>query len=190
MENFTIDSNFRLHIKPSADPRTVGDGLRYIGRLAEAVCKGKGLDIGPSFFGTGAMPLLGAIPVDIALPGTGSATDLSQYGAGSMDYAFNSHCLEHVADPEKAVAETWRVLRPEGVFFLYLPYPEHSSWDPKLNPDVRYEHRWQPTPLSVLRLLTMGGFRVDYLEWEKDQLHSFACIGRKVLDAGNRPAGA
>lgn len=37
------------------------------------------------------------------------------------DVVFSSHCLEHLADPIKAL-QSWRwILKPEGLLILYLP---------------------------------------------------------------------
>lgn len=76
-------------------------------------------------------------------------------------------------------SEAFRVLRPSGVIFLYLPYPGHPRWDPSLWAGVCREHMWQPTPNSVARLLLMTGFDLIYTEHEPDILHSFVTVARK-----------
>ena len=167
---------------PDNHEQTVGSGLRWIYRLARHLCKGKGLDVGPFGVTRGGKRypgFPGATPVDIRLPGTGSATDLSQYKDESQQYVFSSHCLEHVDDPEKAMSESFRVLRPNGVLFLYLPFPGHKGWDPDVFPGVRHEHWWQPTPDTVARLLMVAGFRIEHVEREEDHMSSFVAIGRK-----------
>jgi len=167
---------------PEAYRAMKGSGMRWIYRLARKFCKGKGLDVGPcgvTCDGTEFLPFPGAIPVDIRLPDSGSATDLSKYEDESMDYVFSSHCLEHADDPEKALEEFYRVLKPGGVTFIYLPAPGHAKWDPHLFEGVRHEHLWQPTPDTLGRLMLMAGFKVEYMEREVDVCSSFAAIGRK-----------
>jgi SAM-dependent methyltransferase len=104
--------------------KTKGSGMRWIYRLAEKFCRGKGLVVGPCGVVSAGAEFLsfpGATPVDTRLPGSGSATDLSGHADGSMDYVFSSHCLEHVDDPEKALEEFYRVLKPGGDFIVVVP---------------------------------------------------------------------
>lgn len=49
------------------------------------------------------------------------ATDLSPLASGSYDFVLSSNCLEHVANPLKALAEWRRVLRERGALVLVLP---------------------------------------------------------------------
>ena len=49
------------------------------------------------------------------------ATDLSQISSGSYDFLLSSNCLEHVANPLKAMNEWARVVKRKGVVLLILP---------------------------------------------------------------------
>ena len=49
------------------------------------------------------------------------ATNLHFAAAESYDFVASSHCLEHVANPIKALREWARVLKPGGAFALVLP---------------------------------------------------------------------
>lgn len=171
----------RLLLKQDPD-LPIASGLRCIRRLAERFCKGAGLDVGPigviPSHATPFPPFPGAVPVDIRSPGTGDAEQLIQADA-TQDFYFSSHCWEHCSNPEKVASEAFRVLRPGGCLFLYLPYPGHPRWDPSLWPAVLREHPWQPTPNSVARLLLMAGFEVTYTEHEPDVLHSFVVVARR-----------
>ena len=150
--------------------------MRAVYFLARRWCDGDGLDLGATAGTTDARAgFPGAIPVDLALPGTGSASDLSQYR--DKDFIFSSHTLEHVDDPELVVRECYRALRTGGHLFLYLPFPGYPDLDPALNEQVRSVHKWQPDPLAVGRLLVLGGFDVVYAEWTSDHRQSFATVG-------------
>lgn len=49
----------------------------------------------------------------------------------SFDAVMCKAVLEHVYDPKKAVDEIYRILRPDGIVFLYVPflYPYHAHKD-------------------------------------------------------------
>lgn len=52
-------------------------------------------------------------------------TDL-QLEPGSYDCVIASHCLEHIANPIKALLEWKRVLRANGLLLLILPHRDHT----------------------------------------------------------------
>lgn len=58
------------------------------------------------------------------------AVNLQKINTGTYDFVISSNCLEHIANPLKAVQEWLRVLKPEGILFLILPRRE-SNFDHK-----------------------------------------------------------
>lgn len=52
------------------------------------------------------------------------ATDLSPIQSGSYDCILASHCLEHVANPLRALAEWKRALKKDGMLLLILPHKD------------------------------------------------------------------
>lgn len=62
------------------------------------------------------------------------ATDLGSIPTNKYDFLISSHCLEHVANPIKALKEWNRVLKNEGFMVLVLP-----------NPEFMYDHKRQRT---------------------------------------------
>lgn len=60
-------------------------------------------------------------------PGTQLFCDASDLGTiqdSSYEAVLASHCLEHIANPLRALAEWKRVLKPEGLLLLILPHKD------------------------------------------------------------------
>jgi SAM-dependent methyltransferase len=66
------------------------------------------------------------------------ATDLSEIPTGKYDFLLSSNCLEHVANPIKALAEWRRVVKTGGAMVLVLPRKE-SNFD-RRRPVTDFEH--------------------------------------------------
>lgn len=102
---------------------------------------GKGLDIGCGTFKV----LPQALGVDNDMTSVRNiavhdATDLSLFATQQFDWVYSSHLLEHLVDPQKALAEWWRVLKVKGRLVLYLP---HEDLYPRVgeegaNPDHKH----------------------------------------------------
>lgn len=54
------------------------------------------------------------------------ATDLGQVPVAKYDFVISSHCLEHVANPLKAVSEWLRVLKKDGIILIVLPNKQYT----------------------------------------------------------------
>ena len=54
------------------------------------------------------------------------ATDLNSIESCKYDFLLSSHCLEHIANPIKALKEWHRVLKNGGLMVLVLPNPEFT----------------------------------------------------------------
>ncbi|MFT3682433.1 MAG: class I SAM-dependent methyltransferase [Ferruginibacter sp.] len=54
------------------------------------------------------------------------ASDLSLIPGSKYDFVISSHCLEHVANPLKAVSEWLRVLKKDGIILIVLPNKEYT----------------------------------------------------------------
>jgi SAM-dependent methyltransferase len=55
---------------------------------------------------------------------------------GSFDLILCNHVLEHVADPDRAMAELARCLTPDGHLVAQTPYSPHLKWTFELNSNV------------------------------------------------------
>ncbi|MCV7379966.1 hypothetical protein BST11_21650 [Mycobacterium alsense] len=66
------------------------------------------------------------------------AADLAEIESAQYDFLLSSNCLEHVANPIKALHEWRRVIRPDGALILVLPNKE-SNFDHR-RPFTTFEH--------------------------------------------------
>ena len=66
------------------------------------------------------------------------ATDLKNIKSDSYDFVLSSNCLEHIANPLKALEEWTRVVYPNGYIILVLPN-KNSNFDHKRTV-TSYEH--------------------------------------------------
>ena len=66
------------------------------------------------------------------------ATDLSEIATARYDFLLSSNCLEHVANPIKALVEWKRVIKDDGVLILVLPNKQ-SNFDHR-RPFTKFEH--------------------------------------------------
>ena len=108
---------------------------------AERWCKGKGIDVGG-----GHWPLKGTRSVDeCAEEDAYNITD----GSGTLDYVFSSHCLEHLERPKEALKEWIRVLKKDGILYLYLPHTDYMPWRKESMP------RWHKHNLYLIDVLEM-----------------------------------
>lgn len=74
----------------------------------------------------------------------------------SFDTVLSAEVLEHVPDPEKALREIYRVLKPGGKLVISIPHLMYMHNEP--NDFYRY------TKYGLRTLLERVGFRVEYLE--------------------------
>lgn len=66
------------------------------------------------------------------------ATDLAQIRSSTYDFLLSSNCLEHIANPLKAIEEWKRVVKNDGFMLLVLPNKE-SNFDHN-RPVTSFEH--------------------------------------------------
>ena len=55
--------------------------------------------------------------------------DLNRIGSGSVAAVLSAHTLEHEMDPDKAVREFHRILKPGGTMHVVLPFPDPGHWN-------------------------------------------------------------
>jgi SAM-dependent methyltransferase len=77
---------------------------------------------------------------DLGYQFIGEATGLSMIEDHTYDFVLSSNCLEHVANPVRALVECWRVMNPGGALILALPRKE-TNFDHR-RPTTTFEHLW------------------------------------------------
>lgn len=82
--------------------------------------------------GCGSRNLPGAIRCDLAVTSPGVRTDAARlpFGASTFDCVIATALLEHVPYPRLVVREIHRVLRPQGLVFIEVPFLEGFHADP------------------------------------------------------------
>jgi SAM-dependent methyltransferase len=92
----------------------------------------------------------------------------------AIDFLFSNDVLEHVDQPETAVHEMARVLRPGGELFLSVPFSPYEALSrrrARLTTDG-IEHLVEPEyhhdPLSEQGALVFFNFGWDLLQWMRD----------------------
>ena len=97
--------------------------------------------------------------MDIEPPGADVIADAHRlpFLTASFDHVITNAVLEHVTNPENAVREIARVLRPGGVFSGSVAFLEPHH----------YRSHFHLTADGVQRVLTMARFRIDAI-WPEE----------------------
>lgn len=96
--------------------------------------------------------------------------------AGSLEYIFSSHCLEHIEDWEFVLEYWYNSLAENGTLFLYLPHTDNEYWDTRFMPTKRHVNNL--TPEAVAYVLNRIGFN-NVFSSQRDAAYSFAAYGVK-----------
>jgi SAM-dependent methyltransferase len=92
----------------------------------------------------------------------GDAQYMSGVSDESFDFVHSSHCLEHMCDPEEALSNWLRILRPGGHLVCLIPDEdlyEQGVWPSTYNPDHKHtftickRESWSPVSKNVTSLL-------------------------------------
>lgn len=71
----------------------------------------------------------------------GDGAELATVPDGSLDWLYSSHCLEHLSDPDRALRNWVRVVRPGGRLLIAVPhrnlYERRRELPSRWNPDHR-----------------------------------------------------
>lgn len=152
--------------------------------------RGKGIDVGcgpkkafPHFIGIDSCKDTELFNIEIKPDVVcEDAANLDFIDAGTLDFVFSSHLLEHIEDYAGALANWWSKLKPGGHLVLYLPhrdlYPHIGT--PGANPD----HKHDLDEVMIRHVVnTLGGWEL-LVEEVRDQgmEYSFLVVYRKRAD--------
>lgn len=132
---------------------------KTLGLLAKdelALLQGKGIDIG-----CGAWLVRPDVqPFDQV---HGDANHITRYAQpGAYDYVFSSHCLEHMRDPDHALGEWWKLVKPGGHLLVVVPDEdlyEQGYWPSLFNKDHKFtftaskQRSWSPVSRNLLDMV-------------------------------------
>ena len=119
-----ISESFKQYIEYKKYPYyfLVGNASSYCLEEAEIYCEGRGVDVGGSIF-----PMKNARIIENNIEE--NALNIVEED-DSLDFVFSSHCMEHLTLSEQKLffKESYRVLKPDGIFYIYMPVVNASFW--------------------------------------------------------------
>lgn len=132
----------------------------------------------------------GVEAIEGALPDT-----LAKVPDASVDVAMCTSVLEHLWDPERALAEMRRILRPAGVALVNVPswrgkwFLELSAFRLGLSPaDEMNDHKTYYDPRDIWPMLVKAGFRPQDISVRRHKfgLNTFAACRVPAPTGGER----
>ncbi len=94
----------------------------------------------------------------------GDANHITQFREiNSYDAVHSSHCLEHMYEPENALLEWWKLIKPGGYLVLVVPDEdlyEQGFWPSRFNGDhkatftLKKEKSWSPVSYNIFDLVS------------------------------------
>lgn len=106
----------------------------------------------------------------------GDAQQLSSIASNSYDFVHSSHCLEHLENPEVALSNWLRVLKPGGHLIVVVPdedmyeqgvFPSTFNHDHKWTFTIDKPASWSPKSVGLMHLLTQFSDTAQTLKIEQ-----------------------
>lgn len=152
------------------DYLNTGNAADFIKNKAKEYMKSGFVDVGCS-----AWPLPNAIPVDKR-----NRKVIDEAADETFHGVFSSHCLEHIKNATEELRLWHRILKRNGILFLYLPHPHCEPWHAMTGSWVGSEHVWNPEPVTLVKFLREQlDFNILEYTSRQDSLWSFYVIARK-----------
>ncbi len=168
-----MENSKNLLIRSLGDKALTDAIPKYLrGTLLDIGCGGKPLA------GLGGSPIARHITKHIALDHPGSLHDISALdlfasafalplAEGSVDSVLCAAVLEHLEEPESAIGEAFRVLKPGGMAVYTVPFIWHLHEEPRdFYRFTKYGLRYlfEKKGFHVLELTALSGFWVTFLQ--------------------------
>lgn len=145
-----------------------GNASQFAIPFASKICSGIGYDIG-CMKKEWALP--NSIPIDIDFEDEFDANNLPHE---NVDFIFSSHCLEHIPNWVDTMNYWHKMLKENGVLFLYLPDYSQEYWRPWNN----RKHVNAFTPNLIKDYMSDRGYKNIFVSGI-DLNNSFMAIGNK-----------
>ena len=140
---------FNKYLTKDHEVYDIGCGTKpFAAVLQDKVRKYLGVDVDDGFYDSSYIDIIGTayeVPV----------------GDGFADAVISSQVLEHLEYPEKAIAETARILKQGGLFFLAFPflYPLHAEpHDYSRITEFKIKKMLEEFGFEILEFQRIGGF--------------------------------
>ena len=125
------------------------------GSLEHQIVSGDGIDIGCG--SDPITPLVKRFDVD-----DGDANEITKYVDRQFDFVFSCHSLEHMRNPQVALTEWWRLVKPGGHMIVIVPdedlyeqgyFPSLFNDDHKSTFTLSKESSWSPKSYNLIDLV-------------------------------------
>lgn len=89
----------------------------------------------------------------------GDANNITAFAPESFDCVYSSHCLEHMHEPQRSLANWWSLVKPGGVLFVIVPdedlyeqgcFPSRFNSDHKQTFTISKKQSWSPRSNNLL----------------------------------------
>ncbi len=127
---------------------------QQFGELERAIVHGRVLDVGAG--DDSITPEAIAFDVD-----SGDANYITAFQPESFDLVYSSHCLEHMYDPARSIANWWSLVKPGGHLFVIVPdedlyeqgvFPSRFNSDHKHTFTITKKVSWSTNSINLLDL--------------------------------------
>lgn len=142
----------------------------------KALLHGEGIDIG-----CGPDPIS---PTALAFDThSGDANSILEHlpSGRQFDFVFSSHCLEHMYNPEKSLADWWQLVKPGGAMMIVVPdedlyeqgyWPSIFNYDHKHTFTISKQKSWSPVSNNLLAMVNLlpekESFSIELMDQEYD----------------------
>ena len=105
-------------------------------------------------------------------------SDMAAVEGGEYDFLYSINVIEHIADRDEALSHLYRVVRPGGTIFIFVPAFE-MLWS---SLDTEAGHVTRFTRSRLAAAFKKAGFQIDRIEYF-DSLGFPAALGVRLMEA-------